>query len=189
MSGAAAFGIVVVATGAAVGAGRWFGADAPAADAALSAAWSAVLAALAVIDARTHRVPNRIIFPALLAAIAVTPLWPERSLAVAFASGAGAAAAWVGALLCAALVLRLAGRPQRLSDHLRGGDIKLVALIGLLAPWPLLGAAALAVLAAITLSLVAVAAAALAGRLGPGPTLVPLAPAFAAGAITALVIA
>jgi prepilin signal peptidase PulO-like enzyme (type II secretory pathway) len=86
-------------------------------------AFLALVAALAVYDARTRRIPNRIVYPGIAAAAAlalVNPIGPWYAFA--------AAGLLAGALLGAIAVLTDGGMGM--------GDAKLAVLIGLLAGWP-----------------------------------------------------
>jgi leader peptidase (prepilin peptidase)/N-methyltransferase len=82
---------------------------------------------LIVIDARTHRLPNRIVLPTLVSLIV---------LAAADALGTGESGAFVRALLGMLLlggfyaVLRVLSRAG-----MGGGDVKLAAAIGLVLGW------------------------------------------------------
>lgn len=82
---------------------------------------------LIVIDARTHRLPNRIVLPTLASLVV---------LAAADALGAGESGAFVRALLGMLLlggfyaVLRVLSRAG-----MGGGDVKLAAVIGLVLGW------------------------------------------------------
>ncbi|MFS0894095.1 prepilin peptidase [Microbacterium sp. 179-I 3D3 NHS] len=82
---------------------------------------------LVVIDARTHRLPNRIVLPtlaALLVVIAIDALATGRSDALI--------RALIGMLLLGGFyaVLRLISR-----SGMGGGDVKLAAVIGLVLGW------------------------------------------------------
>ncbi|MFJ4158383.1 prepilin peptidase [Microbacterium testaceum] len=111
---------------------------------------------LGVIDARTHRLPDAVVLPALLAvagllvAEAVRTGEPGRTVGV----GGGAAAAFV-----AALVLHRA-RPGAFG----GGDVKLAALVGAPLGWYGPEAVASGLLLALLLGGVAAAGVLLAGE-------------------------
>lgn len=77
-----------------------------------------LLVALAACDAATLLLPNRLMYPALLAALALAGTWPDHSLASSLAGGLLGG----GAMLAAFLLLPGFG----------AGDVKLCALIGLL---------------------------------------------------------
>lgn len=86
----------------------------------LTAAFLLVLVGLSSTDFERRRLPNRLTYPAAIAAVAICWAWPDRSVTdIAIGAGLGTAAA---ALL---VVLRFGG-----------GDSKLVILIGLLVGWP-----------------------------------------------------
>lgn len=86
----------------------------------LSAAFLLVLVAVSSTDLERRRIPNKLTYPAAIAAIAVCWAWPDRSI-VDIATGAGLAAG----VACVLVLLRFGG-----------GDSKLVVLIGLLVGWP-----------------------------------------------------
>lgn len=82
---------------------------------------------LTVVDARTHRLPNRIVLPTLVIVLA---------LAGVDAAATGQASALIRALLGMVIlggfyaVLRLRGR-----EGMGGGDVKLAAVIGVVLGW------------------------------------------------------
>jgi leader peptidase (prepilin peptidase)/N-methyltransferase len=86
----------------------------------LTAGFLLVLLTLASTDFHRRRIPNKLTYPAAMAAMAVCWAWPDRSIAE-IAIGATAALA-VAVLL---VFLRFGG-----------GDSKLVVVIGLLVGWP-----------------------------------------------------
>lgn len=101
---------------------------------------------LAVVDARTHRLPNRIVLPTLGAVLALVVLD-----ALATGDGGRLLRALLGGLALGAFyaVMHLASR-----QGMGGGDVKLAAVIGLVLAWHgwqtlLLGAAAAFVLGAL----------------------------------------
>jgi leader peptidase (prepilin peptidase)/N-methyltransferase len=88
-------------------------------------------AALAVIDQRTHRLPNRLVLPSIAA---VGPLVVAASLVAGEPDRALGAVLGGAGLFALYLALALASRGQ-----LGMGDVKLAALLGLLLgalPWP-----------------------------------------------------
>ncbi|MFD5215243.1 prepilin peptidase [Microbacterium sp. NPDC058345] len=94
---------------------------------------------LIVIDARTHRLPNRIVLPALAAVIALVGVE-----ALATGDGERMLRALLGGLALGAFyaILHLASK-----QGMGGGDVKLAAVIGVVLAWHgwqtlLLGAAA-----------------------------------------------
>jgi leader peptidase (prepilin peptidase)/N-methyltransferase len=97
----------------------------------LTAAFGLVFAVLSSTDYERHRIPNRLSYPAMAAALAFSWAWPDRDV-VDILLGLGAALA-VGAFFFALGLL--AGRG---AAGLGLGDIKLIVLIGLLAGWPLI---------------------------------------------------
>ncbi|WP_217184356.1 A24 family peptidase [Streptomyces sp. AC495_CC817] len=137
-------------------------------------------AALVVIDARTHRLPNRIVLPTLGAL---------AGLAVVDAVVTGDAAALVrgawGMLILGgfyALLRVLSG------SGMGGGDVKLAAVIGLLLGWH--GWQALAMGAASAFVLAALYALVLIGlRRADGSTRIAFGPWMVAGAIIGIAIA
>ncbi|WP_144796785.1 A24 family peptidase [Microbacterium paludicola] len=101
---------------------------------------------LLVIDARTHRLPNRIVLPALAATACLV-----LADALVTQRGASSLAAFAGMVLLGGFyaVLRAVSR-----GGIGGGDVKLAALIGLVLGWHgwqvlAIGAAAAFVLGAL----------------------------------------
>lgn len=88
----------------------------------LLAGFSLLLVALAVEDAATMLLPNRLMYPGIVAALLVCGLWPDRSWLSSLEGGAG------GFAIMLALFLVLPG--------FGAGDVKLCALIGLCVGWP-----------------------------------------------------
>ncbi len=85
----------------------------------LSAAFLLVLVTLSSTDFDRRRIPNLVTYPAVLAALAVSWAWPDRSVSeVAIGTGA-------------ALAVALALGVMRFG----GGDLKLVVLMGVLLGW------------------------------------------------------
>ena len=82
---------------------------------------------LAVIDARTHRLPNRIVLPTLAALIALAAVD-----ALATGRSAELVRALLGMLILGAFYAVLRGISRA---GMGGGDVKLAALIGLVLGW------------------------------------------------------
>lgn len=97
----------------------------------LTAVVGVLLLVLASTDFERRIIPNRLTYPAMLLAIAMSWAWPDRSV-VDIAAGA-AFAVGVGAVLFALGVIFGGGG----SGALGMGDAKLVVLLGLLLGWPL----------------------------------------------------
>ncbi|QMU98494.1 prepilin peptidase [Microbacterium esteraromaticum] len=133
-------------------------------------ALAAVGLCLIVIDARSHRLPNRIVLPALGALILL--LIVE---AIMTGDGERPTRALLGGLALAAFyaMLRLSSR-----QGMGGGDVKLAAVIGLALAWHgwqtlLLGAAAAFLLGALhALSLMALRRATRHTRIAFGPWMI-----------------
>ncbi|HEU4323507.1 MAG TPA: A24 family peptidase [Roseiflexaceae bacterium] len=89
---------------------------------ALFGAAAAVLIAVAIIDIRERRIPNKIMVPALAVALAVALAQPDWGSRLAGGLVAG------GLMLLPALIYGL--------ERAGGGDIKLGLFIGLLLGWP-----------------------------------------------------
>jgi len=137
----------------------------------LLAGFGGALVALALCDAHTKLLPNRIMYPALLAALLCAGLWPNHSLASSVVGGLA------GGGIMLALFLALPG--------FGAGDVKLCALIGLLVGWP-------HVLGALFLGLVAnglVAFVGLATRRLSLRQAMPFGPGLIAGALLILFLA
>jgi leader peptidase (prepilin peptidase)/N-methyltransferase len=125
---------------------------------------------LLAIDARTHRLPNRIVLPALAASlvlVGVDALVTRRTEALI---GALARMLILGGFY---VVLRAMSR-----DGIGGGDVKLAALIGLVLGWHgwqvlIIGAASAFVLGALyALALMAVKRANRSTRIAFGPWMI-----------------
>lgn len=101
--------------------------------AALTALFALVLVVLSSTDFDRRIIPNRLSYPAILAAAALCWAWPDRSvgdiaLGAAFAVGVGVAMVVLGVLVGGLLGAK---------DIAFGmGDAKLIVLIGLLTGWP-----------------------------------------------------
>jgi len=115
--GALAAGAAVLAAHRATGAAHF----------ALLSGFAVLLVLLAVCDARSMLLPNRLIYPGLLAALLCAGAWPDHSWQSSLAGGAAAGAAML------VLFVLLPG--------FGAGDVKLCALIGLLVGWPHAGTA------------------------------------------------
>jgi leader peptidase (prepilin peptidase)/N-methyltransferase len=138
---------------------------------AVLAVAGAFLAAIAVYDARHHRIPNRTIYPAILAALAFAFVRPDGPwwsfLAAGLVAGGG---------------LMLIGI---LSNGGMGfGDAKLGAFIGLLTGWPLVLAALFVAFAAGSIAGVAMIASRRISRGQP----IAFGPPLAGGAIAAMLV-
>ncbi len=143
----------------------------PAWYAAVVAAFVLLLGALALVDARTHRIPNRVVYPALVAGTAhafVQPIGPWWS--------------FIAAGILAGLLLIAIGVAS--GGGLGFGDAKLAAVIGLLTGWPVVLVALFVAFAAGALVSLALVAAGRLGRREP----VPFAPALAVGTLIALIV-
>ncbi len=83
-------------------------------------AWAGtILLALSTTDLERHRIPNRVVYPAIAAGIALSWAWPDRG--------------WANTLLAGVLGLALLLVPALVVPSGLGlGDVKLSALIGLL---------------------------------------------------------
>ena len=95
----------------------------------VTAAFALVLVVLSSTDFERRIIPNRLVYPALVAAVAVGWTWPDRDVAdialgAAVALGAGAVLFGLGFLAGGAGAFGM-------------GDVKLMLLIGLLTGWPL----------------------------------------------------
>lgn len=111
--------LVEVGTGV-VFAGLWlrFG---PSLELALSAVYSAVFVLIFVVDMGWRLVPNKVVFPAAVFAVAGGLFWP------------GPISSLVGGLVGFGLLLLLY---VVFPGGMGAGDVKLAALIGLIAGWP-----------------------------------------------------
>lgn len=100
--------------------------------ATLTAAATAVLCIVASTDFERRRIPNRLVYPSLVAALAVAPLWPDRTVGeIAVGGGVGLAAA-----LTLLIVGAATGAAMGIGATAFGmGDAKLIVLIGLLTGW------------------------------------------------------
>jgi leader peptidase (prepilin peptidase)/N-methyltransferase len=97
----------------------------------LTAAFGLALAVLASTDFERRRIPNRLIYPAIVLAVAFAWAWPDRDV---FDIA-------LGLLAAAALAAVVPGLGVLVGRDLVGfgaGDLKLILLAGLLLGWPLL---------------------------------------------------
>ena len=101
--------------------------------AALTAAFALVLVVLSSTDFDRRIIPNRLSYPAIVAAAALCWAWPDRDagdIAVGAAVAAGVAASMVALGVVVGALLGV-------KDIAFGmGDAKLIVLIGLLTGWP-----------------------------------------------------
>ncbi len=93
------------------------------AEIALASGFSAIFMALAWSDLRRRLIPNRIVYPALVLALAVSGAWPDRGVVEALTGG-------LGALTVAITIRGLSG------GGLGGGDVKMAALTGVVVGYP-----------------------------------------------------
>lgn len=99
----------------------------------LTAAASLLLVAISSTDFDRRRIPNVLVYPGILAALAASPLWTTRSVSEVLLGGAAAVAAGFVLLVLGSL----AGAVARSRETAFGiGDAKLILLIGLLVGWP-----------------------------------------------------
>lgn len=99
----------------------------------LTAAFSLSLLVLASTDFERKRLPNRLMYPTIVAAAAVSWAWPDRDVQHIFL-GAGVA---VGIAFVLFVFGLLTGALLRIRATAFGlGDVKLIVLLGLLAGWP-----------------------------------------------------
>ena len=139
------------------------------AEIALGAGFSAIFLALAWSDLRRRVIPNRIVYPALVLALAVSGAWPDRGVAEALTGG-------FGALTVAITIRGLSG------GGLGGGDVKMAALTGAVVGYPGVLSAGLvtAIAGGVT------AAVLLVTRRADRRACVPYGPCIALGAVAAL---
>lgn len=133
---------------------------------------------LAVIDVRTHRLPDRIVLPTLLALVVLA------GVDAAAGHGATSVRALLGMLVLGGFyaALRLISR-----DGMGGGDMKLAAVIGLVLAWH--GWQALAIGAASAFVLGSLhASALLLRRRADGSTRIAFGPWMIAGAVLGVVL-
>lgn len=98
-----------------------------------TAAACLVLVALSSTDFDRRRIPNRLVYPAALAALAAAPFWPDRSFSAILIGGAAATSAGISLVILGAVAGRAAGSRQTAFGL---GDARLMGLIGLAVGWP-----------------------------------------------------
>lgn len=122
----------------------------------LVAAFGLLLVAVSSTDFDRRRIPNVLVYPAMVAALAAAPLWTTRSAGDVAIGGLVAVAAAFLLLLLGAVA---AGASRSRDTAFGIGDAKLIILIGLVVGWPailtalLIGILAAGVVAAILLVL------------------------------------
>ncbi|MFW6195070.1 MAG: prepilin peptidase [Chloroflexota bacterium] len=141
---------------------------------ALAASFGTVFAVLAFIDLETFFLPDKIVLPSLVVALAVSPLWSHMQV-------------WeglVGAVAGFAIFFPLAWYGDRTGKDIMGwGDVKFTALMGaVLGLQFLLVGLYLAVIVGGVIAVGALAARALGARV----TLLPFGPSLVAGALAAM---
>lgn len=92
----------------------------------LTAAFGAALVVLSSTDFERRIIPNRVVYPAIVAAGALCWAWPDRSVA----------SCWLGFAVAGGVALGFFLVGRLLGGALGMGDVKLTALIGLLLGWP-----------------------------------------------------
>jgi leader peptidase (prepilin peptidase)/N-methyltransferase len=97
----------------------------------LTAFFGVLLLVIASTDFERRIIPNRLSYPGMLLAVALSWAWPDRSV-IDIAAGAGFAVGVAGVLFALGTVFGGGG-----SGALGMGDAKLVILLGLLLGWPL----------------------------------------------------
>ena len=137
---------------------------------AVVVAYAAFLGAIAVYDARTHRIPNRAVYPALVAAVALAFVHPRGPWWSFLLAGLFAGSLFV--------LLGIATR-----GGIGFGDAKLAALIGLMSGWPVVLVALFLAFSSGAVVGVALIASGRIARRDP----VPFGPALATGAVAAVV--
>jgi leader peptidase (prepilin peptidase)/N-methyltransferase len=117
----------------------------------MAAAWCLVLLVLSSTDFERRRIPNRLTYPAMVAAAALSWAWPDRSAGdiwIGFAVALGGGTALFALGIVAGMALGT-GEPG-----FGMGDVKLIALLGLVLGWPaIMGAAFIGIVAAGVVSL------------------------------------
>lgn len=145
-----AFGVIACASAFAIGAAVALVASRAPVELGMVAAFGSILITLAWIDVRHRLIPNRILYPAMISALALSPLWPDRGPIEALIGCTGAFA--IGLLIS-----------EVAHGGLGGGDVKMLGLSGALVGAP-------AVLSAVLITALAggvvAAALLLSGRIG-----------------------
>jgi len=118
-----AFGVIACASAFAIGAAVALITSRPHVELGMVAASASVLVALAWTDVRHRLIPNPILYPAMISALALSPLWPDRGPIETLIGCAGAFA--VGLLIS-----------EVARGGLGGGDVKMLALSGALVGAP-----------------------------------------------------
>lgn len=99
----------------------------------LTAVFSLALLVLASTDFERKRLPNRLMYPSLVAALAFCWAWPDRGIQDVLVGGA--VATGIGALLF--IFGEVTGAILKVRASAFGmGDVKLIILLGLLCGWP-----------------------------------------------------
>ncbi len=97
-----------------------------------------VLAAIAIIDIRRGIIPNRIVYPAIVLLLILSPFWNQIGVSRSFFGVDGLLGSGINSLVtgagCFAWFAVVAGR---VPSGLGGGDVKLAGAIGLLLGSPL----------------------------------------------------
>jgi prepilin signal peptidase PulO-like enzyme (type II secretory pathway) len=139
--------------------------------------FGAAFIAAAALDVERRTIPNRLVYPAALLAVAVEPLWPGRS---PNDSVLGGVVALVVCMVFGAIGPIGSRALRKPITGVGAGDLKLLVLVGLVVAWPgiVIAVWVTAVAAAIT-----TCAATLTGGAGKP---YPLGPSVAAGGIAAL---
>jgi prepilin signal peptidase PulO-like enzyme (type II secretory pathway) len=143
----------------------------------LTALFSLALLVLSSADFERRLLPNRLMYPALVAAIVVCWAWPDRDIADVAIGGAAGLAAGLGLFGLGWLFGAARGGG---AIPFGFGDAKLIVLLGLLLGWPAFGPALLiGILLAGIPGIVMVA-------LGRGRAVVSYGPYLASGGLVAL---
>lgn len=139
----------------------------------LAGTYASIFLALTLTDLERRLIPNRVVYPALLLAAALSWAWPDTSVGQVFAGGLVAAGIAAGIL-----VLSLPFG----ADAFGMGDVKMIVLVGLVVGLP---AVIIGVLVGTLAAGVAAVLLLLSGRLGRRDYL-PHGPFLALGAVVAL---
>ncbi len=131
------------------------------------------LAAAAVFDLRSSRIPNWLTVPALLGALAA------RAAAYGVLCTGGLAEGLVGALLAAAVAV-----PMAVWGRMDWSDVKLLAAVGAFFSWPAI-ATALVIISVCAAAQAVVTSLVARARAGARPTGIPFGVAIAAGSALA----